>query len=152
MSDLPKCMYEKRGSYYLVKNNKWMWLGKNLELALQRYEDLTQAIPRDVYKAVYRRARGNAAGRMLEFLLTEHEFDEIVKRAAGACELTGIPFSMQNTTLSKRRPFAPSLDRVNCGLPYTKGNCRLVTVCVNAALSDWGEDVFRIMVSSAKLI
>ena len=144
-------MYEKHGSYYLVKNNKWMLLGKKQDLALERYVELTRGVPLSVYKAVYRRARANAVTRSLEFLLTEREFDEIVRRAAGACELTRIPFSLDNDSLSKRRPFGPSLDRINCGLPYTKSNCRLIAVCVNAALSDWGEAVFRTMVAAAKL-
>ncbi|HLY52735.1 MAG TPA: hypothetical protein VKQ31_06970, partial [Steroidobacteraceae bacterium] len=150
MPELPKCMYEKNGGYYLVKHNRWLFLGRNLDLAVERYAELTSGVPPDYYLATYRRARGNAVGRRLEFLLSESEFQSIVSRAGGACEVTRIPFTLDNPTRSKRRPFAPSLDRIDCRLPYTVSNCRLVAVCINAAMSDWGEYVVRTILTLAR--
>lgn len=150
-TSLPKCMYRKNGSFYLVKKNRWLRLGSDLNAALTRYAELTSGVPRPYYKSVYWRARNNARNRALEFALSEAEFDEIVSRSNGMCEVTRIPFSVKNPSSSRRKPFAPSLDRIDCALPYSKDNCRLVAVCVNAALSDWGDDVFRTMVLAAQI-
>jgi integrase len=38
---LPKCMHLKHGSYYLVRRNKWIPLGKDRDAALRLYESLT---------------------------------------------------------------------------------------------------------------
>ena len=37
-----------------------------------------------------------------------------------------------------RRPFAPSLDRIDPGEPCSRRNCRLVLQAVNFALNAWG--------------
>lgn len=148
---LPRCLHQKNGGYYLVKRNRWMNLGRDREVALRKYEELTASVPRFYYKTVYWRARKNARHRNIEFLLTEDDFAGIMARAKGACEVTGIPFTLANFTRSKRRPFAPSLDRTDCGIPYIADNCRLVAVAVNAALSDWGYDTFATLVRGARL-
>lgn len=61
----------------------------------------------------------------------------VERLTGGSCELTGLRFNMSVAT---RRPnaFTPSIDRINAGGGYTKGNCRLVLHSVNAALGDWG--------------
>lgn len=73
--------------------------------------------------------------------LSEADMLEIVRRADGHCEVTGIPFN-RNALAGTRRPYAPSLDRINPTAGYTKDNCRLVLFAVNVAMSDWGESVF----------
>jgi len=40
-------------------------------------------------------------------------------------------------------PFAPSIDRINCGFGYRRGNVRLVSTAVNFGLGQWGDEVFR---------
>jgi hypothetical protein len=149
---LPKCMHFKHGAYYLVKQARWIPLGRDMDEALKQYAELTTGIPRTYYKEVYWRAQNNARHRGIEFLLTKEEFDVIVHRARGACEFTKIPFAKRNDTTSRRAPFAPSLDRIDCKLPYQASNCRLIAVCVNAALSDWGDATFKIMVRAAQVI
>jgi len=34
---LPQCVYLRHGAYYLVRGAKWIWLGKELQTALQEY-------------------------------------------------------------------------------------------------------------------
>lgn len=41
-----------------------------------------------------------------------------------------------------RRPYAPSLDRIDAEQPYSLKNCRLVLQAVNFALNAWGDEVF----------
>jgi hypothetical protein len=61
----------------------------------------------------------------------------------GRCMMTGLPFKETPVGDGKaRRPFAPSLDRIDSELPYTRRNCRLVLQAVNFALNAWGDDVF----------
>lgn len=148
---LPRCLHLKNGGYYLVKHNRWMNLGRDRAEALRKYEELTASVPRFYYKTVYWRARKNARTRGIEFFLTEDDFVGIVSRAKGTCEVTGIPFTLANPTQSKRRPFAPSLDRIDSLMPYFAENCRLVAVAVNAAMSDWGYDTLATMLRISKL-
>jgi hypothetical protein len=61
----------------------------------------------------------------------------------GRCALTGLPFDLRKVgTGQARRPFAPSLDRIEGDKGYTKDNVRLVCQAVNFALNRFGEDIF----------
>lgn len=69
---------------------------------------------------------------------------------AGACAVTGLPFDLSRHPVFKTNPFAPSIDRINAGSDYSPANCRVVLLAVNAAMNEWGEDVFQ-QVASAYL-
>ena len=73
--------------------------------------------------------------------------DQLIDRSKGRCELTGILFSSR--IVGVRRPFIPSVDRIEPREPYTFQNCRLVCWIVNMARGDWGDEVFWEMVRSA---
>ena len=75
--------------------------------------------------------------------LTAHEVEVLLSRSGGFCELTGIQFTKDRSTGTRRAPFAPSIDRIDTSKPYSVKNCRIVCVAVNIALSDWGEAVFK---------
>jgi len=85
--------------------------------------------------------RSREAGRLT--FLTANEFLAVVNRAA-ACELTGIPFDTATGRNGRRRPFAPSMDRIDCSKGYIAGNVRLVALIVNCALGDFGEEAFEV--------
>ncbi len=53
--------------------------------------------------------------------------------------MTGLPFDM---TLDghKRRPNAPSVDRIKPDGDYTQDNCRIVLWFINRAMLNFGED------------
>ena len=57
------------------------------------------------------------------------------------CTLTKIDFVFEKVKTSKR-PFAPSIDRVDSTLGYVKGNVRLVCTIVNIALNEFGDEIF----------
>jgi hypothetical protein len=66
----------------------------------------------------------------------------------GLCALTSLPLDTGNVRAAggrDRRPFRPSLDRIDSTKGYTKDNVRLVCSCVNYALGPWGEAVLRVM-------
>ena len=69
----------------------------------------------------------------------------------GKCILSGLPLDTgpcDADTGRKRRPFRPSLDRIDSRGGYTQDNVRLVCSCVNYALGPWGEGVLRVMAAA----
>ncbi|EWY41459.1 hypothetical protein N825_28565 [Skermanella stibiiresistens SB22] len=74
--------------------------------------------------------------------LTDADLQDIIARAKGECELTGIPFDRTLSGQGYRRPFAASIDRIDNSKGYTRPNVRLVCAAMNVALGDWGEEVF----------
>lgn len=162
--DLPKAVYFKDGGYYFVRRNKWHFLGNDRDMAIALHRRILHGLDpagirfadrfaMDVYmRTVLHRAKKNARTRRIPFDLTREQFVEIVKRANGRCEVTGIAFELDIRPGSARRPFAPSLDRIQSAGQYTAANCRLVCGIVNAALSDWGEGVFWKMVKMSRRI
>ena len=94
-------------------------------------------------KKLLHAARERAKIRSLPCDLTEADIVYLIGRAKGRCELTKVPFSSGRPLGCARRPFGPSLDRIEPRLGYTRTNCRLVAFAMNVALSDWGEEVFN---------
>lgn len=88
------------------------------------------------------RAQKRAKKHHLEFNLTRKYLDQLWEENEGRCALTDLPFKESKERKDERRPFIPSLDRIDCNKGYTKGNVRLVCVAVNMALFTWGEGVF----------
>lgn len=91
---------------------------------------------RQVISSIRARSRGAPC-------LTYEDFDRLWARAGGRCELTGIPFSFDKQPHHWKRPFGPSVDRIDNARGYTPENCRLVCTAVNLALNEFGEDVLR---------
>jgi len=92
---------------------------------------------------LYRWARRRAKDRGIPFSLTYEDLEAIIDRAAGRCEVTGIAFSFRKPKKGRTRPWAPSLDRRNSDLGYTKRNVRLVCTAANYAMCDWGDQVLK---------
>jgi hypothetical protein len=159
---LPPRMHPKDGGYYYVRKNKWTHLGGDRESALRLYRRIEHGLSisesaapswcsMDSYFGdVYRRSRKNAKLRGLTFDLPKDDFVKIVARANGACEVTGITFELSIKGNCEKRPFAPSLDRVDSSHGYSVGNCRLVCGIVNAAIGAWGDDIFWRMVTASR--
>lgn len=80
------------------------------------------------------------------YTLGEKDEQALLEQAAsGVCSVTGMSFSLVRPEGGNRRPYAPSVDRIDASRPYEPGNVRLVCVCVNYALNEWGEKVLRQM-------
>jgi hypothetical protein len=106
-----------------------------------------EKIPKTLLNAA-REARKRAKRRALEFDLSPEQLMVLWKRCQGRCEVSGIRFSDRRGA-HLWRPWALSLDRRDCNVGYTFPNIRLVCVCVNAAINQWGDDVFWTMVCEA---
>jgi hypothetical protein len=63
------------------------------------------------------------------------------EECGGCCAVSGLPFSLQVVGDGQaKRPFAPSLDRIDRHKPYQRGNVRLVVSIANFAMNAWGEE------------
>lgn len=107
---------------HVREDNYWLWkyLAKSRERAIKRDKD-----------------RGRTA------TLSPADLKAMIDRCDGRCELTGILFSLQTYGDTLRRPFAPSIDRIDNTQPYSGQNCRLILLALNIAINEWGETVFR---------
>lgn len=150
---LPPRMHKKGPSYYHVADNHWQRLGRDFEQAMTRYweiestgihgagrfkfEDLTQHCVKLFYGC-----KSNAQNRNIEFSLTRDEVPLMLDRSKFRCEISGIPFSLETHAESGKRPYAPSIDRIDSSGPYRFSNVRLVLWAVNAGMQDWGLEVY----------
>lgn len=66
---------------------------------------------------------------------------ELWIRCGGRCEFSGIEFDSASVGAELKRPFHPSLDRIDASKGYTKENCRFVCIAVNIALNTFGDGV-----------
>ena len=100
--------------------------------------DFTANIDRR-YQFLYKLAQKSAAKREIPFELTPEEFQEMLDRSDGHCELSGRKFTFMTT--HSRNPYCPSIDRIDCSKGYTADNCRLICGALNIAMNVWGLDV-----------
>jgi hypothetical protein len=81
---------------------------------------------------------------------SEADLRHLWQQCGGGCAMTGLPFlETQIGTGRARRPYAPSLDRIDPEKPYSRANCRLFCMAVNFALNAFGDDVFLTMAKAA---
>lgn len=97
-----------------------------------------------------RSARKNSGRRGIEYLLTEADIAAMWQRCKGRCEVSGIEFDLAHEGPNLRRPYAPSVDRLDSAKGYTPENTRVVCVAVNLAMNAWGEAVL-LRITSAML-
>lgn len=86
---------------------------------------------------LYRETRKGALRRGIEWTLSLDDLGKMLAETGGVCAVSGVPFDLLYRP-NKRRPFAPSIDRIECPRPYSLENCRLVCVAVNLAMNEWG--------------
>jgi len=96
--------------------------------------------------AMFRNAKGRATLRGIPFTITKEWLERRMEICAARCEVSGIPFDLSSARKGYRRPWAPSIDRINPKGPYSPGNARLVCSVVNYARSDWPDEVFWQMI------
>lgn len=57
------------------------------------------------------------------------------------CAMTGIRFDVSPHPVANKRPWAPSVDRIDRSKGYTRDNVRIICAAVNLAMNVWNEDV-----------
>ena len=122
----------------------------------------------DYMKTQYRKQKENnpIAHRVRRLLNTtkkaakkknfEHSIDKqwCLDKLSGVCEATGLPFDLSvEGTYKKMNPFAPSVDRINNSIGYTKDNCQMVVWIYNCSKNDFTEeDLYRMCKAFVKKV
>lgn len=145
---LPRHVYCKRGTYYFVRGNKWVKIGCNEAEAIANAPDIFYKTVENHEQILHYAmrlvaiARNNAKGRRgIPFSLTKEDMKSMLDRCGWKCSVTSTPFSLEK--IANQRPYAPSIDRINCNEGYHAENCRIVCVAANYAMNVWGEGVLR---------
>jgi len=92
------------------------------------------------------KAKARSRTNNLPFDLTPEYLSSLMSQQGFKCALSGLTFNLSKSgerQTTKRMPFRPSIDRIDCALGYTQGNVRITCLAVNIGISDWGDDVFR---------
>jgi hypothetical protein len=80
--------------------------------------------------------------------LTIDDLEQMYGDLKGRCSVSNVPFDITNTDDKKwRRPFRPSIDRIDSSGHYTRDNSRLVCSLVNFAMGAWGEGAMIFMIA-----
>jgi len=81
--------------------------------------------------------RNRARGSNIRFSM--EDLAAVWRQCGGKCSVSGLHFRFTVVGDGQaKRPYAPSLDRKNRHLPYTRENVRLVTSVANFAMNAWG--------------
>lgn len=152
--DLPPCVYLRSGSYYLVKQGKWLRIGKNLaDISMASLPIKMSMEKAEILKFAYKvlgTARQNARGRRgIIFELTRDDLHRMLNEAGWQCAVTRTEFTLE--VINGKRPFAPSIDRIDSRIGYLPGNCRIVCVAANYAMNCWGEMVLKRLLRNLKV-
>jgi hypothetical protein len=148
---LPSSVYLRRGTYYFVTSKRrWIRLGKTEE---QMWRNLPQARrePKtreeaqsynrllDHLKKIHSACQTRAKKNGIEFSLSFDDAANLLANGKFRCAITGAKFSFDRYGNTLKRPFVPSIDRIDSSKGYTMDNCRVVCSITNIAMNAWGE-------------
>lgn len=92
-----------------------------------------------------KQTRKNAKARGIPFTLGMEDLEALLDESGGYCQITGIEFDFEWAG-GNRRPWTPSIDRIDSDSGYSLENCRLVCAMVNVAINEWGIEAFERLV------
>jgi hypothetical protein len=89
-----------------------------------------------------RAMRVRAHRKDLSCTLNEKALKDLLIDSRGRCAVTGLYFQFDDQTPG-RRPFFPSVDRIDPKRGYEPDNVRVVCFAANVAMLHWGVEVFE---------
>jgi hypothetical protein len=113
-------------------------------MEVHRYQPNPPSKPETLAAVVHawQRAKNRAQRHGIEFTLTRDELNILWERCEGRCAVSRLKFSDELFPHALvKRPFAPSIDRIDPRLGYTLANTRITCVAANFAMNQWGSDV-----------
>lgn len=140
-------VYKRRNAYQYVdkKLGQAYTIGYSEEEALKNYARITGNRKRGAQKAwavdLIRTVKKNARTRGLEVYIDKEWILEQFKKSNRRCAVSGVPFDFGHESKYRRRPWIPSVDRIDSKQHYTPENCRLVCSAANYAMNEWDDDV-----------
>lgn len=97
-------------------------------------------------RRMYKRSVDRSKEHGTPHTLTYDEFLELWSNSNKRCALSGLPFTSVKIEGNRRRPFFPSLDRIDPSKGYEPGNVRLVCVLANIARADYSDGLLFTLV------
>lgn len=104
------------------------------------WQTMPESVVDSLAERMFARAKKGAKRRGLAFTISLDEVRYLIAASDGHCALTGMPFDHNADGF---KPFVPSIDRIDSNAGYVAGNCRIVCLAVNIAMSNWGEEVLE---------
>lgn len=135
------------------------WIAKNPEKVREKARKYREENPEKARNAVnawrfkyparqlVKQSHASARKRGLECTLTVEMVEEML--APMTCSATGLPLSWEHDGTSYRRPWAPSIDRIDCSKGYVPGNVRVVCSAFNTMRNEFPDDVVRTLAEAA---
>lgn len=93
-------------------------------------------------------AKSNAKKRGIPWGVSIRDLNDAVLACGWKCAVTRVKFEYGPPVDGARRPWSPSLDRIESSRGYVPGNVRFVCVAANLAMNTWGEKVLHRMAES----
>ena len=93
-------------------------------------------------RTLVKEAKKRAKRKDLEFDIDVPFVLALAAKSGDCCSITGIPFD-HSPSETYRRPWAPSLDRIDCTRGYTRDNVRITSIAVNYAMGQFGLDALK---------
>lgn len=72
----------------------------------------------------------------------------LIEKLNGVCELSGIPFNLDNYGEGHNKFYSPSVDRINNEVGYLMSNCRMVLFSVNAGKHTGSDEDFYNLITA----
>lgn len=100
-------------------------------------------------KYLHENSRKRAKKIGVEYSLSAPEIAALIGETGGHCSVTNVIFDFTDSD-GEKRPWYPSLDRIDSSKGYTRDNCRIVCVAANLAMNSWGASVLERMAEAMR--